>query len=246
MRTLVIGDTHLKFVDIVEKVEETIERWNIKRVVFTGDYCDDWRATEASFEADIIELADWVEDRREEGLTVDLLFGNHDFQYLIGEPGPGTMIEEMRFVRDVLFPLELKIAAVVDDLLITHAGVTQDWADEWLEQTDDIHAIAHDLNAMLEEGAYDALRTCGPGRGGSDIPSPLWADLAELTSDPLPNIRQIVGHTPVGSCWKAPCDTLDGEPDIWACDTFSTTPNLWPIGDGSMLLVKDGVVTVAG
>ena len=69
MRTLVIGDTHLKFVDIVEKVEETIERWNIKRVVFTGDYCDDWRATEASFEADILELADWVEDRREEGLT---------------------------------------------------------------------------------------------------------------------------------------------------------------------------------
>ena len=99
-------------------------------------------------------------------------------------------------MRDVLFPLELKIAAVVDDLLITHAGVTQDWADERLEQTDDIHAIAHDLNAMLEEGAYDLRpwsrweRHTEPALGG-----PCRTDLrpaAEHTPDRRPHPRGLL------------------------------------------------------
>ena len=85
--------------------------------------------------------------------------------------------------------------------------------------------------------------------------------------DYLPGVNQIVGHTPVFACervrlwphhssgmrmWHA-ASGREGvragddstTPAIWACDTFSLTSMLQPIGDGGMLLVDgDGSVEV--
>lgn len=245
MRTLIVGDIHIKAAEILPRVDMFLEdNPDISRIVFTGDYCDDWTASDDMFRRDIEELAEWVEDMRESGYKVDLVFGNHDFQYLLGRPGPGTKKALYAFVRETLFPLGLRIAEVVDGYLLTHAGLTQSWADKFLDEPLDADTAASQLNAMLDSGdarTLDFLDMCGYGRGGLEIPSPLWADKWELEEDPVESISQIVGHTPVGTSEKTDVLFEDGI-ELWFCDTFSTTSYGFPIGDGSVLVSGDGKV----
>lgn len=243
MTTLVIGDIHIKARQVLPRVEELLdERADISRVVFTGDYCDDWNVRSGVFMNDIEYLASWVENMRDEGYQVDLVFGNHDFQYLLGESGPGTHMELMSFVSSTLFPLDLRIACVVDGYLITHAGLTASWSRHHIDNPKTAEEACKRLNDLLDAGtyaAYDILFLCGAGRGGWDTPGPLWADLYELKDDPSLDIPQIVGHTPVESAHMV---SSRGN-DLWFCDTFSTYPSGTPIGDGSVLLIENGVVS---
>lgn len=248
MKTLIVGDIHLKARSILPEVDEVLENdAEIGRIVFVGDICDEWGASEAQFMRELEEFADWVEEQRANGLQVEVLFGNHDFQYLIGEQGPGTQLALAPFVRETLFPLGLLAATTVGGFLVTHGGVTQSWCDEHLDVPEDAEEAAEQLNAMLEDGsAYslEMLFTCGAERGGYDLPGPLWADKCELLEDPLEDMPQIVGHTPVETACRGEMPGLAAAPEIWFCDTFSLFSDMRPIGDGSMLLVDDGVVTV--
>lgn len=250
MKTLVVGDVHLKAQSILPEVDEVLEGDEaIRRVVFVGDICDEWDATEDRLMRGLEEFVDWVEERRADGLRVDVLFGNHDFQYFLGKQGPGTQIELVPFVRETLLPLGLEIATLVDGFLVTHAGVTQAWCDEYLDAPEGAEEVAEQLNALLEEGTLYSLRnlfTCGPDRGGFDLPGPLWADKWELQEDPLEGVRQIVGHTPVATACRGEMPGIDDAPEIWFCDTFSLFSDMRPIGDGSMLLVEGGAVMVVG
>ncbi len=249
MKTLVVGDIHLKARSILPEVDDVLENGaGIERVVFVGDICDEWGASEYQLMRELEEFADWVEERRADGLQIDVLFGNHDFQYFLRKHGPGTQLELAPFVHETLFPLNLKIATLVDGFLVTHAGVTQAWCDEYLDAPEDAEEVAEQLNEMLEEGSTYSLRnlfTCGPDRGGFDLPGPMWADKYELQDDPLEGVPQIVGHTPVETATLG--GHLQWSPDaaeVWFCDTFSLASDMSPLGDGSMLLVDDGTVTV--
>ncbi len=249
MKTLIVGDIHLKARSILPEVDEILEGdAGIGRVVFVGDICDEWGASEDRLMRELEEFADWVEERRRDGMQVDVLFGNHDFQYLLGEQGPGTQLELAPFVHETLFSLGLQIATLSDGFLVTHAGVTQAWCDEYLDAPENAEEVVEQLNGLLEDGScysLGSLFTCGPDRGGFDLPGPLWADRYELQEDPLEGIPQIVGHTPVETA--ALGEHLQWSPDaaeIWFCDTFSLFSDMRPIGDGSMLLVDEGAVRV--
>lgn len=238
------------------RIDRMIERYGAGRVVLLGDSCDEWSATDESFMDELCFFADWVEDARGAGVQVDLLLGNHDFQYLLGDEGPGTRVSLMKEVKEALLEMEPAIAATVDGFLLTHGGLTGDWVDEFLDGPIDAEQAKDQLNTLYESGdPFDwiNLSMCGPGRGGWEIPGPLWTDRFELLEDPAIGFGQIVGHTPVGTCefWPSALDpegrSSDGESGgQWFCDTFSLTARLWPIGDGSMLLVENGEVRVVG
>ena len=249
MTTLVVGDVHLKSSAILPLVDDAIAARGVSRAVFVGDYCDDWDATPERFEREVSLLVDWTSARRADGLAVDLLFGNHDFQYLLGGQGPGTLLDESRFVRETLFPLGLRIATTVDGWLVTHAGLAARWVALRLPAFEGAEGAADALNALLDDGSHSALRAlyeAGAGRGGRGVPGPLWADRTELELDAVPGIGQIVGHSPVRSAHSTKAAAVDagGErPALWFCDTFSTTSWGRPIGDSSLLLVDGGEVS---
>ena len=248
-----MGDTHLKQKIILPRVDAAIDQYDIDRVVFLGDYCDEWYSNDSLALAALEYLADWAEDIKESSHVVcEFVLGNHDMQYLLGTKGPGMHLSLIHEVRELLESLNLVAATTVDDFLITHAGLTQEWADLYLDDAESAESVKKELNALFEseipENWHDLL-ACGSGRGGFDSPGPLWADKNELWEDAVVGIKQIVGHTPVADCYQL--ETMDsllteGLEEIWLCDTFSLSSDLYPIGDGSMLLLSDGEVSVVG
>lgn len=242
-KTLIIGDLHLKSKTVLPKIDAALTTDpDINRIVFTGDYCDDWDAKDWQLMNALEELAIWVKAARKCGLDVELLVGNHDYQYLVGIPGCGTQIEYAPFVRDTLIPLDLQMATVVDGFLVTHAGVMRLWAKRHLkEELKNPEGIAISLNAKFAKRgrSRNAFDRVGLARGGSDYPSPIWTDRSELERFPIEGINQIVGHTPVSTCTQF---IADGGENLWFCDTFSLYSDGEPIGDSSILCVCDGHV----
>ena len=269
MKTLVVGDTHLKQKQILPRVDAAIAAHDVRRVAFLGDYCDDWGASDSFALESLRTFASWVGERRNQGMTVDVVLGNHDMRYLMEEDGPGTQWGIMEKVHAILDGLGIVMAAETNGYLLTHAGVTSSWVNDNFDlgAWDAPHASAADAARLLNEMFSDRTRwrdldSCGAARGGFEVAGPLWADKRELAMDFLPGVNQIVGHTPVFTCerlklwprhssgmrmWHA-SNGREGvragddsvTPIVWTCDTFSLTSMLAPIGDGSMLLVDDG------
>lgn len=248
--TLIVGDTHLKQAIILPRVDAMAARYGADRIVFTGDYCDEWRSSDVMLTDALCLFADWVDDERAAGMQIDLLLGNHDCQYLLGEEGPGTHMGQVEEVRALLDELGLTMAANVDEFLVTHAGLTESWTDEHLGELADVDDAVRRLNELYRDGGEEGLHAlfeCGPGRYGWELPGPLWADRDELRSEAVAGIDQIVGHTPVSTCeLLCGADINAHDAEVWMCDTFSLTSQLHAIGDGSMLLVEDGRVSVVG
>lgn len=237
---------------VLPRVDALGEWYEVDRMVFLGDYCDEWHSSDDELMDALHCFADWLDDTRASGLRVDVLLGNHDYQYLQGVEGPGTHACMMREVRSLLLDLNPAVATETDGFLLTHAGVTESWEGRYLDEPTDAVQACDQLNALFASGLQqdrEALFTCGAGRGGWEAPGPLWADLGELSDDPWMGADQIVGHTPVSTCGLVPTLVAEGRGEgcrLVACDTFSLTSSLLPIGDGSMLLVHNGKVTVVG
>lgn len=245
MSTLVVGDLHLKQRLVLPRIDELIaDRPAIDRIVFLGDACDDWGATE-SYALDALGFyAAWAEKRRADGLRIDVLLGNHDFCYIRGKNGPGSLMGIRRELRTILEErLQAHIATTVGPYLCTHAGLTDAWARKHLAAVEpDAEALAAQLNGMLTDSTrWPDLDSCPPSRGGWSLPGPLWADLFDLQADFLDGLAQAVGHTPIATATRfvAPWEREDTATPIWACDTMSLTAGGTPIGDGSMVLVEN-------
>ena len=247
LTTLIVGDLHLKQEYVLPQVEQNMLDYGAKRVVFLGDAVNDWYASD-KFEVSAMEYyADWVNRQREKGIVVDVLLGNHDYCYIKGIDGPGTIYANIPQVSKILIEqLEVQVATTVGDWLCTHAGVTQRWAkkylknyrrnSEWCAQE-----FADVLNQILKEKPrnWKVLYAVGHARGGWDEPSPLWADLRELSTNPAHGLNQIVGHTPVSEVFHRKNEFEGNEFEIWGCDTMSLYGgNLNPIGYGDMLLAE--------
>lgn len=237
-KTLVVGDMHLKQRIVLPLVDEAVRASGAGRVVFTGDYTDEWGCTDADELAALDCQLAWAKTRRAEGLALDFLAGNHDWHYLMASPAHYTHVTVLAPVAERLLALALRPAATAGGWLVTHAGVTRRWALAHGVPLGGAAEAAAALNAMTETDlGMSQLFDCGPARGGSGLPGPLWADLRELEGDAPEGLDQIVGHTPVVTCTLA--DTLFDAGSVIACDTLSLASDLRPIGDASMLVIDE-------
>lgn len=177
-KTLVVGDMHCKEELVLPRVDAAVEALGAGRVVFCGDYVDEWRSNALTMRDALDFFGDWVRTRRAQGLGVDLVLGNHDAQYLLHEPGPGTHTALYDEVAEALLALGVRAAVTVGTSLVTHAGVTRAWANEFLDLSDGASAdeVATQLNALLDDGVRMSLRmlataACCSWRDAPCVPS---------------------------------------------------------------------------
>lgn len=170
MKTLIVPDIHNK-VWVFDKLQTVIKNHNIDKLVFVGDYFDDWVTTPKDYRDTCEKLLEFKN-------TYDCTFllGNHDAPYLTGEyQHYTTSYPDVRYdVRTTLIALEPQIVTKVDGYLISHAGVKNRIKSEWFESCVDKIQMVKSLD--------------------SNGWSPLWIRPNELGRSKQP---QIVGHTPV-------------------------------------------------
>ena len=257
-KILVCGDLHTKY-DIFSKVKELAR--NYDKVVFLGDYVDEWDAIpEASYNL----LWALVDYKKSEPDKVVLLLGNHDlsewfppnslFHCSGRNSKTSTLVKPVYSENASLF----QIAYSYKNYLFTHAGLTSQWAKDnkfEIENRDDVPRAsqwAYILNSLLL-GNQDfvlgdtirPLATAGYMRGGIHAPSPLWADEQELKYNPIYGVNQIVGHTPQRTTTQHIVTNGDGtKTELWFCDTHSLMPSKEPIGDSSLLSIEDDTITI--
>ena len=255
MKTILVGDTHLKSRMILPIVEKNIAKYEIGQIVMLGDYLDDWNCSIDSklYWDELNYLIEWKNRIEKSGVKVITLLGNHDAPYLIGELKHYSlhkdfdMVPGNRRVADVisdkLTELGVQIAYQLDDFLVSHAGYCmgqnlQDWHLRELTLSDsDLRSIKELENRVSKS------------RGGwSLVPSPLWADFHELLDSPNPDYpKQIVGHTPqekinIENGLQTPYQLIN-------IDTFNLAPQKgYPYyeyrGDGDLLLYDKGELSV--
>lgn len=242
MKTLVCGDLHTKW-HIFERVKELSKDYD--RVIFLGDYVDDWNTVpEASY-----NILTGVKELWESSPSkVSLLIGNHDLSEWIGTPfacsGYNKISHSLVSEFFTKFWEIFKLAEYEQGFVITHAGITEGWRNKYLSDCSDANQIVDKLNWAYRhwgendeaEKIFCGLSGVGFLRNGWDIPSPIWTDINELLQDPIPNLHQIVGHSPVYSV----IDFHSYGSDLWFCDTHSLYSDGRAIGDNSLLEIIDG------
>lgn len=244
---LVVGDIHAK-IWIVNAVEKLLPKYD--RVIFLGDYEDDWGATPEMTYNVVKKLIDLkIANPRK----IICLMGNHSTSEWLGGNFRCSGFNESThsLVKD-LYKTQLdgnipvfQIAYSHGNYLFTHAGVTQHfWNDTKIlirnhyPQLQDLLKINHSptvisniLNYAFLQGLNDSddklfrtLAQAGSARGGWGTPSPLWTDKAELIADPLLyDTKQVVGHTPVKTItYHRTHENPKRLPDLIFCDTLST------------------------
>lgn len=183
MKTILLGDLHLKAEIILPMVEKKVKELGVKRVIFLGDYMDAYEQ-EKNIELYMNELDYlfiWKSKMSIFGVEVINLLGNHDVSYLTITPRMYSLQNTDGFlsVGQKLLKLNLQIAFQLDDYLVSHAGYTQDFDLEyWHFET---------INKILIEKLDDLEDHVGRFRGGEYLlGSPLWADFDHELSY-LPN-----------------------------------------------------------
>ena len=193
--------------------------------VFVGDYVSTHEDYTENQQLDnLIEILEFKENNPE---RVILLRGNHDLQHLgyywaeCSGFFPGVQKEMMkpelkdRYLRDTHWVI------VLDDICISHAGVTQRWLmDAGLENIEDINT--------LEPSELFGFRPCKMSDyyGISQTQGPTWIRPGTLVDYAVPGYRYIVGHTTMkhplnyteALKQNYPDDNYDNAAEVWDCD----------------------------
>lgn len=235
--TLFVGDLHLQAKLILPLVEKAIEKHNVERVIFMGDYVDQWNQCDNSqlYINELTLLAEFRNKLIKEGKVEPVfLIGNHDMPYLIDIPEYYSVYDTKTFdkVHDLLLQLQPWIACEVGEYSVaSHAGYVQTSAWEipkWHFKPWLYDYIDESIKLQKQVGRRGGFDTYG---------SVLWEDFGEKLLRAHMKY-QIVGHTPQKTVTYLQ-DDLNQEYNCFCVDTFSLNQFFNPIGDGSMLLYKD-------
>ena len=160
MKTLLIGDLHLKAQLILPLADNIIKKHSIKRIILLGDYVDLHGQNQniQLYAKDLTYLFSWKKKHEQNGLEVINLLGNHDVYYLLGQPAPFSVknLELFFAVQNLLESLSLQIAYQLDDYLISHAGYNflfdpVPWHFEPITE-------AHDINVTIRMHTFGNLK----------------------------------------------------------------------------------------
>lgn len=236
MRVLFVGDVH-NHKYIFDDIKRLDNKYDFDRVIFFGDYVDDWNTTNHQ-SLETLEKVINLKNINPEKYT--LLWGNHENSYA------GYKCSGHRFELDDVVELKLKDNIDLFDFytivkcgeieyVCTHAGITNDYVNKVLNGKDHWRETIEIFNKNKLKN-LDMTALCNYIRGGSDeCSSFLWADKREhlyYASFEEPIIKyQIVGHTPV--------ENISLVNNIFYIDTHSTYRNGDAYGDKSYLIWDD-------
>lgn len=234
--TLFVGDLHLQAKLILPLVEKAIEKHNVERVIFMGDYVDQWNQCDNSqlYINELTLLAEFRNKLIKEGKVEPVfLIGNHDMPYLIDIPEYYSVYDTKTFdkVHDLLLQLQPQIACEVGEYSVaSHAGYVQTsaWEIKWHFKPWLYGYIDESIKLQKQVGRRGGFDTYG---------SMLWEDFGERLWRAGMKY-QIVGHTPQKTITDLRED-ITCEANCICVDTFSMNQFYNPIGDGSMLLYKN-------
>jgi hypothetical protein len=191
MTTLVLGDTHGRsFWKLLANIEQ------FDRMIFIGDYFDSFDIPGKDQLNNFLDICKFKEDNPDK---VVLLVGNHDFHYMpvavmVGEYYSG---KQDSFGPTITHALELnknllQMCYMMDDIIFTHAGVT----NTWMERCDyEGENVAQFINDQLTYKPSRFFFT-GPDRYGDNVTqSPIWVRPGSLLKDHFGEYKQVVGHT---------------------------------------------------
>lgn len=215
MRHVVIPDIHEK-IDRLDYVVGTFDTAET-HFVLLGDYFDSF----THHISEVRRLCTWLNSAALQPDKYTLLLGNHDIQYLLGRKHrcSGYQSDTAATIEMMLTPETRKAfryqAWIADDILCSHAGLSQTWVDNafgigdapaypsaaeiraWLEACEALMINSpHSGKQIRKISPYDLYTAVGRARGGewSSVGGLTWCDWdREFT--PVPALRQIIGHT---------------------------------------------------
>lgn len=199
---------------------------NCDIVIFGGDYVDSFDKTDEEIRTNLMEIINYKKDNMDK---VILLLGNHDLQYLFSYSSHGCsgFRPKMYPSLHILFQDNKELfqaSCQIDDYLFTHAGVTSVWWNKFIKNLGEKYeslykdmSISDIINHEFDRKNID-LFDVGRIRGGwCKSGGPFWADLTESTAYMIPNLHQIIGHTPVKEIFTHKWQ--EGNSSITYCDT---------------------------
>lgn len=187
MKTLLIPDIHNK----IAIAQQIIDNEPCDQRVFLGDIYDDFYDSVTIVE----KVANWHKAQLADPKNT-FLFGNHDAAYAFSNNRnlycSGWTLAKSVQINNILSAddwSKTKLTTVVDDWLISHAGVH-------LSMMDDLLQIgSEEIIKQARKGLVPRLLGAGKARGGYQIVGGVtWLDW-DYEFEPTAE-KQIVGHTP--------------------------------------------------
>lgn len=184
---IVIGDIHGKscWKDFLNQ--------EFDQAYFAGDYFDNYEQTPA-----VTQIRNFKEicDVARKDSRIHLCLGNHDFQYMRGIPiyEKYSGFQNYSYI-DIQEAIEsnidlLNLIYIVDNTIISHAGVTKTWLTMINTSLDQVNNSFRENRDICIFDGYNCY--------GDDITqSPIWVRPKSLLSDSIEGYNQIVGHTKV-------------------------------------------------
>lgn len=230
MKIVALGDTHGRDIwKTIVKIEEDFDKF-----VFIGDYFDTRDGIDATTQ--IQNFKEILEFKKENPDKVILLIGNHDFHYLkgCGETYSGYQQYAAIDINEVLQPAlasgYLQICYVYDDLIFSHAGLTNTWCET---NEIDLYNIEESVNVkfMKKMEAFRFEYGENLDRSGDDVTqSPIWVRIRSLLKDMVKGFTYIIGHTTIKELHMAN--------SIIAIDCLGTSKEYLVIKDGEAFAKK--------
>lgn len=193
-KLVIIGDIHGRA--IWKKIVK--DNPDADKFIFLGDYFDSHEKRYHS-SRQLFNFNDILKTQEELGEDkVILLIGNHDYHYLNNQErysgyNQMTFFNVHQPLYDAYNSGKIKVIHVEDDILFSHAGVSEYWFEEVaavseLELLNDPQTFNHRSLEWNMIAGYDTY-------GDTKSNSPIWIRPNSLISNKLKGYRQVIGHT---------------------------------------------------
>lgn len=206
MRTIVISDVHGWPALVENALEHAGFRPRVDRFIFAGDLLDG--GPDSACALDLIE-----------DLANVVLPGNHELAAMFGlsisPQDPGSRQYADLFVERLLdFGGHWRLAVAEQNVLVTHAGVSDAYASAWESAGRDVErfadALSSDLRVALGRLGVGTLESADELEPLLGLDGPLWwRPFWPGNSAPLEGVTQMCGHTPVESYTPGGIAALD-------------------------------------
>lgn len=221
LNLIIVPDIHLKH----NLVEDFLKKVTYSKVIFLGDYFDDFGDDPYQNE----DTAKWLRESLHKDDRIHLI-GNHDLPYMFDGKGyfcSGYTHVKNRFINNVLKDndwRQLKLYHLEQingvNWLFTHAGFTRQYITRKNNPDSPLNILLNEEeyfyylfnNGICEESMFsDCSRLSG---GYSQVSGILWCRLKEFT--PINGLNQMFGHTPTINYNLHPVELYTGN---YAIDT---------------------------